>query len=56
MSCVRSNESGGIGFLGDPRRLNGAFDVARTGCKVASLVCNLWHGRELTGEHNMQIC
>lgn len=29
MSCVRSNEHQGIGFLNDPRRLNVALTRAR---------------------------
>ena len=30
MSCVRSNENQGIGFLNDPRRLNVALTRARS--------------------------
>ena len=34
MSCVRSNEHQGIGFLNDPRRLN----VALTRCKFGIII------------------
>lgn len=45
MSCVRSNEHQGIGFLNDPRRLNVALTRAKYGIivvgnpKVLSKVC-----------------
>lgn len=32
LSCVRSNQHQGIGFLSDPRRLNVALTRARCGC------------------------
>ena len=34
LSCVRSNEHQGIGFLSDPRRLNVALTRARYGCVI----------------------
>jgi len=34
LSCVRSNENQGIGFLNDPRRLNVALTRARYGCII----------------------
>lgn len=50
MSCVRSNEHQGIGFLSDPRRLNVALTRARYGIiivgnpKVLSKVPNFLLG------------
>lgn len=47
MSCVRSNEHQGIGFLNDPRRLNVALTRAKYGIlivgnpKVLSKVCKI---------------
>jgi regulator of nonsense transcripts 1 len=47
LSCVRSNEHQGIGFLNDPRRLNVALTRAKYGVvilgnpKVLSKVCDL---------------
>lgn len=47
MSCVRSNEHQGIGFLNDPRRLNVALTRAKYGIlivgnpKVLSKVCEI---------------
>ena len=34
LSCTRSNEHQGIGFLNDPRRLNVALTRAKYGCIV----------------------
>ncbi len=34
LSCVRSNDSQGIGFLSDPRRLNVALTRSRFGTMV----------------------
>ena len=34
LSCVRSNDQNGIGFLNDPRRLNVALTRARYGCII----------------------
>ena len=48
MTCVRSNEHQGIGFLNDPRRLNVALTRAKYGVcvlgnpKVLSKVCVGW--------------
>lgn len=48
LSCVRSNEHQGIGFLSDPRRLNVALTRAKYGVvilgnpKVLSKVCSIW--------------
>uniref|UniRef100_A0AC34QSM7 Upf1 domain-containing protein n=1 Tax=Panagrolaimus sp. JU765 TaxID=591449 RepID=A0AC34QSM7_9BILA len=48
MTCVRSNENGGIGFLNDPRRLNVALTRAKYGLIIignAKVLCRhpLWH-------------
>jgi len=48
LSCVRSNEQSGIGFLRDPRRLNVALTRAKYGCIIvgnARLLSKnpLWH-------------
>jgi hypothetical protein len=34
LSCVRSNDHAGVGFLNDPRRLNVALTRARFGCVI----------------------
>jgi regulator of nonsense transcripts 1 len=34
LSCVRSNEASGIGFLNDPRRLNVALTRAKYGLAI----------------------
>lgn len=48
MTCVRSNENGGIGFLNDPRRLNVALTRAKYGLIIignAKVLSRhpLWH-------------